>query len=76
MLADLAAAEIAAGNAGKACAHLGHALDQLEQTWYSTAMTRIRDVRRALHPWQHEQCVRELDDRLYGWDATLSSVRS
>ena len=76
MLADLAAVEIAAGNPAEACAHLGHALDQLEQTWYSTAMARIRDVRRALHPWQHELCVRELDDRLYGWDATLTAVRS
>ena len=76
ILADLAAVEIAAENPVEACAHLGHALDQLEQTWYSTAMARIRDVRRALHPWQHEHCVRELDDRLYGWDTTLTAVRS
>jgi len=39
-------------------------------------MERIRDVRRLLHPWQDEQCVRELDDRLYGWDATLTAIRS
>jgi hypothetical protein len=76
ILADLAAVEIAAENPAEACAHLEHALDQLEQTWYSTAMARIRDVRRDLHPWQHERCVRELDDRLYGWDTTLTAVRS
>ncbi len=76
ILADLAAVEIADGSPAEACVHLGHAMDQLEQTWYSTAMVRIRDVRRALHPWQHESCVRELDDRIYGWDVTLTAVRS
>jgi tetratricopeptide (TPR) repeat protein len=76
ILADLAAVEIAAENPTEACTHLGRALDKLEQTWYATAMARIRDVRRALRPWQHEQCVRDLDDRLYGWETTLTAVRS
>jgi hypothetical protein len=39
-------------------------------------MARIRDVRRQLHRWQDEGCVRDLDDRLFGWDATLTAIRS
>lgn len=76
ILADLAAVEIAGGDVAESCRRIGEALDQLSLTWYSTAMERIRDVRRLLHPWQDEQYVRELDDRLYGWDATLTAIRS
>ncbi|RKN05547.1 hypothetical protein D7319_25060 [Streptomyces radicis] len=28
---------------------------------------RVREVRRALQPWQNDRCVRDLDDRLYSW---------
>jgi hypothetical protein len=76
MLADLAAIEVAAENLPEACHHLGSALDQLDQTWYSVAMDRIRDVRRQLHRWQDDPCVRDLDDRLFGWEATLTAIRS
>jgi hypothetical protein len=76
MLADLASVELVAENPAEACRHLGAALDQLDQTWYSVGMDRVRDVRRQLHPWQDDPCVRELDDRLFGWDATLTAIRN
>ncbi len=30
---------------------------------------------RALQPWADTECVRRLDDRLYGWQTTLSALR-
>ncbi|WP_406169594.1 transcriptional regulator [Streptomyces sp. NBC_00996] len=71
---DLAAVEAASGNPGQACEYVGRALDQLALTWYATGMDRVREVRRALTPHQHEPCVRDLDDRLYGWSTTLSAL--
>ncbi|MFF5983593.1 transcriptional regulator [Streptomyces olindensis] len=72
---DLAAVEAAAGNPQAACEYAGKALDQLALTWYATGMDRVREVRRALIPHQHESCVRDLDDRLYDWSTTLSVLR-
>ncbi|MFB9588521.1 transcriptional regulator [Streptomyces racemochromogenes] len=74
VLADLGAVEAAAGAPEAACAFAVRALEQLETHWYATGMERVRETRRALAPWQHEQCVRELDDRLYGWATTLSAL--
>ncbi|WP_370665391.1 helix-turn-helix domain-containing protein [Streptomyces sp. IBSBF 2507] len=74
VLGDLAAVEAAAGNPEAACGYALRALDQLERTWYAMGMDRVREVRRALAPHQHEQCVRELDDRLYGWATTVSAL--
>jgi transcriptional regulator with XRE-family HTH domain len=74
VLGDLAAVEAAAGDPEAACGYAVKALDQLERTWYATGMDRVREVRRALAPHQHEQCVRELDDRLYGWSTTVSAL--
>lgn len=74
ILGDLAAVEAAAGSPEAACQHALSALDQLERTWYATGMDRIRDVRRALTPHQHEPCVRALDERLYGWSTTVSAL--
>ncbi|GAB2845954.1 hypothetical protein GCM10027074_11020 [Streptomyces deserti] len=71
---DLAAVEAASGNPEKACEYAGMALDQLAITWYATGMDRVREVRRALAPYQHERCVRGLDDRLYDWSTTLSAL--
>ncbi|MFH8628434.1 transcriptional regulator [Streptomyces lydicus] len=71
---DLAAVETAAGQPVEACRYACLALDQLEITWYATGMDRIREVRRALAPHQHEQCVRDLDERLYGWATTVSAL--
>jgi hypothetical protein len=76
VLADLAAAELAAGDVATACDLLGQALDQLAVTWYLTGMERIRGVRRLLHAHRDEQVVRDFDDRLYGWEATLTATRS
>ncbi|MFH8220157.1 helix-turn-helix domain-containing protein [Streptomyces sp. NPDC018057] len=73
VLGDLAAVEAAAGDPDAACRHALSALDQLERTWYAMGMDRVREVRRALAPHQHERCVRELDDRLYGWSTTVSA---
>jgi hypothetical protein len=72
---DLAAGEAAAGNPEEACEYAGKALDQLAVTWYATGMDRVREVRRALTPHQHERCVRDLDDRLYDWSTTLRALR-
>ncbi|MFF7142214.1 transcriptional regulator [Streptomyces nodosus] len=74
VLGDLAAVEAAAGDPEAACGYAVHALDQLERTWYATGMDRVREVRRALAPHQHERCVRDLDDRLYGWSTTVSAL--
>ncbi|MGW2692303.1 helix-turn-helix transcriptional regulator [Streptomyces sp. NPDC001296] len=74
ILGDLAAVEAAAGDPEAACRYALRALDQLERTWYAMGMDRVREVRRALAPHQHERCVRELDDRLYGWSTTVSAL--
>ncbi|GGW15698.1 hypothetical protein GCM10018980_52180 [Streptomyces capoamus] len=74
ILGDLAAVEAAAGDPEAACGYAVRALDQLERTWYATGMDRVREVRRALAPHQHEQCVRDLDDRLFGWSTTVSAL--
>jgi tetratricopeptide (TPR) repeat protein len=75
LLGDLAAVEASAGNPVEACRYACDALDQLARTWYATGMDRVREVRRALTDWQGEQCVRELDDRLYDWGTTVSALR-
>jgi hypothetical protein len=75
VLGDLAAVEAADGKPEEACAYALRALDQLEATWYATGMDRVREVRRELAPWQHEHCVRDLDDRLYRWTTTVSALR-
>ncbi|MER7807937.1 helix-turn-helix domain-containing protein [Streptomyces sp900116325] len=74
VLGDLAAIEAAAGDPAAACGYAVRALDQLERTWYAMGMDRVREVRRSLAPHQHERCVRELDDRLYGWSTTVSAL--
>ncbi|GGU73356.1 hypothetical protein GCM10010260_01300 [Streptomyces filipinensis] len=71
---DLAAVEVASGNPEQACRYAGQALDQLAVTWYATGMDRVREVRRALAPYQHERCVRDLDDRLYDWSTTVNAL--
>ncbi|MFF8999294.1 helix-turn-helix transcriptional regulator [Streptomyces achromogenes] len=74
VLGDLAAVEAASGSPEAACEYALRALDQLERTWYAMGMDRVREVRRALAPHQHERCVRDLDDRLYGWGTTVSAL--
>jgi len=75
ILGDLAAVEVARKHPDEACAHAQAALDQLGITWYATGMERIREVRQGLQPWSDTDCVRQLDDRLYGWQTTLSALR-
>ncbi|MFE4869502.1 tetratricopeptide repeat protein [Streptomyces sp. NPDC056682] len=72
---DLAAVEAADGRPDEACRYAIQALDQLAVTWYATGMDRVREVRRTLAPWQNEQCVRDLDDRLYDWGTTVSALQ-
>lgn len=74
ILGDLASVEAAAGDPEAACEYAVRALGQLERTWYAMGMDRIREVRRTLAPHQHERCVRDLDDRLYGWSTTVSAL--
>lgn len=75
ILGDLAAVEAAEGHPEEACRWANEALDQLGVTWYATGMDRIRNVRKKLHPWRHEPCVRALDDRMYGWGATVNAFQ-
>ncbi|RSS80830.1 transcriptional regulator [Streptomyces sp. WAC06614] len=74
VLGDLAAVEAAAHDPVAAAAYAVRALELLETHWYATGLERVREVRRALAPWQNEPYVRDLDDRLYGWRATLSAL--
>lgn len=76
ILGDLAAVEVAAEDVVEACRWADAALDDLADVWYATGMERIREVRRTLRPWQDEPCVRELDDRLYGWSTTVNAISS
>jgi hypothetical protein len=75
ILGDLAAVEAAGRNPEAACAYAEQALEQLGLNWYATAMDRVLDVRKALQPWAELDCVQALDDRLYGWQATLSTLQ-
>lgn len=75
ILGDLAAVEVAAGDPEKACEYAERALDQLGRTWYATGMDRIKEVSKALHPHADLECVQRLDDRLWGWQATLNSLQ-
>ncbi|MEU6315109.1 transcriptional regulator [Streptomyces sp. NPDC047014] len=72
ILGDLGAVEAAAGRPEAAVGYALQALELLEVHWYATGLERVREVRRALGPWEHEQYVRDLDDRLYGWGAVVS----
>lgn len=75
ILGDLAAVEAAQGNPEAACAYAEQALQQLGITWYATGMDRVLEVRKALQQWAELDCVQALDDRLYGWQATLSTLQ-
>jgi hypothetical protein len=75
ILADLAAVEAAQHNPEAACTYAIQALDQLARQWYATGMDRVLDVRKALQPDAELDCVQALDDRLYDWQATLSTLQ-
>lgn len=75
VLGDLAAVEAAEKHPVEACARAEEALDQLDASRYEMGMDRVREVRRALQSWAQEECVRRLDDRLYGWSATVSAMQ-
>jgi hypothetical protein len=75
ILADLAAVEAASRDPEAACRHAERALDQLGWTWYATGMDRVLEARKALQPYAEQQCVQRLDDRLYGWQTTLSALQ-
>ncbi|SDT74468.1 hypothetical protein [Actinoplanes derwentensis] len=75
VLADLAAVEVAAAKPMESCKRLHEALDQLAITWYATGMERVRKVREGLQPWADSDEVQSIDDRLYGWSATLNALR-
>jgi hypothetical protein len=75
ILGDLAAVEAAQHNLEGACAYAEQALEQLGTCWYATGMDRVLEVRKALQPSAELDCVQRLDDRLYGWQATLSTLQ-
>ncbi|MFE2346508.1 transcriptional regulator [Kitasatospora cineracea] len=75
VLADLAAVEARARRPEDACRHLETALEQLRITWYAVGMERVREARGLLTEWQDTAAVQAVDDRLYSWPATLSSLQ-
>ncbi len=75
ILGDLAAVEAAQHHPDAACDYAIQALDQLGRTWYATGMDRVLDVRKTLQPNAELDCVQALDDRLYDWQATLSTLQ-
>lgn len=75
VLGDLAGVEAAERRPAEACNWALEALDQLAASWYEMGMDRIREVRTSLQPWSNEDCVKRLDDRLYGWSATVSALQ-
>lgn len=75
ILGDLAAVAAAQGHPEDACQCAEQALEQLALTWYATGMDRVLEVRRALQPWAGHESVQRLDDRLYGWQTTLSALQ-
>ena len=62
-------------NPEAACAYAEQALELLGTTWYATGMDRVLEVRKTLQPHAELDCVQQLDDRLYGWQATLSTLQ-
>ena len=72
---DQTAVEAADGNPEAACEYAEQALDQLSRTWYATGMDRVSEVRKALQQYADRDCIQRLDDRLYGWQTTLSALR-
>jgi hypothetical protein len=75
ILGDLAAVEAVMHNPEAACAYAEQALEQLGTSWYATGMDRVLEVRKALQRDAELDCVQHLDDRLYGWQATLSTLQ-
>src|ERR1022692_2273944 len=75
ILGEPAAVEAAQESPESACQYAEQALDQLTRTWYATGMDRVLEVRKALQPWAGHDCVQRLDDRLYGWQTTLSTLQ-
>jgi hypothetical protein len=73
-LGDLAAVAVAENDPERACALAEEALDHLARYWYATGMDRIRAVRESLTQWESLPCVRQLDERLYDWNTTVSSL--
>jgi hypothetical protein len=73
-LGDLAAVAVKEGDPDKACALAEQALDHLGRYWYATGMDRIRSLRQSLNKWESRPCVRRLDERLYDWSTTVSSL--
>lgn len=76
VLADLAAVEITQRQPAEAARLLKLALEQLNLTWYATAMERIRAVRQDLRPWDELDFVEDLDSQLFGWEGTFTAMRS
>lgn len=73
-LADLAAVAVAQNDAEEACRLTELALDNLARYWYATGMDRVRAVRQSLTKWESLPCVRHLDEHLYDWNTTVSSL--
>src|SRR5450755_1105259 len=73
-LADLAAVAVSEKDPEQACALAEAALDNLARYWYATGMERVRSVRQSLTQWDSLPCVRQLDERLYDWNTTVSAL--
>jgi hypothetical protein len=76
VLGDLAAVAVAEEKPEEACRIAELALEQLARTWYATGMARVHSVRESLSRWDSLPCVRQLDERLYDWNTTISALTS
>ena len=47
----------------------------VDKAWTPTGMDRVLEVRKALQSHAELPCVQHLDDRLYDWQATLSTLQ-
>jgi hypothetical protein len=74
ILGDLAAVAVRENDPEEACRLAEMALDQLARNWYATGMACVRAVRESLSPWESLPAVRRLDEKLYGWSATVNAV--
>lgn len=76
ILGDLAAVAVSEEDPEEACRLAEMALEQLARTWYATGMARVRSARESLSKWGSLPCVRQLDERLYDWNTTISVLTS
>ncbi|MFI6287907.1 multiprotein-bridging factor 1 family protein [Streptomyces sp. NPDC051018] len=70
---DLAEVEAAAGDPEAACGYACRAVGLLDVTSRAMDPERVREVREALMPHLHRECLRDLEEQLYGVPAAVGA---